>query len=115
MAEHAQDSSHGGTHIVSLWIYFSVFGALLMGTAATVGAAYIDLGRFNIVVALAIACVKASLVVLFFMHIFYSSKLTKTIVVAGFSTLLIMFFFTAADLIARGWFGNTPFMGVPGR
>jgi cytochrome c oxidase subunit 4 len=59
--------------------------------------------------------VKASLVILFFMHIFYSSKLTKTILVAGFATLLIMFFFTGADLLASGWFSGNSWIGVPGR
>lgn len=114
----AHDTDHSETHavhIVPLWIYFTVFGALMVGTAATVGAAYIDLGRLNIVVALLIACIKASLVVLFFMHIYYSSKLTKTILVAGIATLMIMFFFTGADLIASGWFSGTPWIGVPGR
>lgn len=115
MADHTQENHNHAVHIVPLWIYFSVFGALMVGTALTVGAAYVDLGRFNIVVALAIACVKASLVVLFFMHIYYSSKLTKTIVVAGLATLMIMFFFTGTDLIARGWFSGSNWTGVPGR
>ena len=105
----AADSHSGETHIVPLWIYFSVFGALLVGTLLTVAVARIDLKQFNLVVALLIACTKASLVVLFFMHVAYSSKLTKTIVIAGFCTLLILFFFTSTDLVSRGW------MGVPGR
>ena len=102
-------------HIVPLRTYFLVFTALLVGTAATVGAAYVDLGRFNIVVALAIACVKASLVVLFFMHLIYSSKLTKTIFICGLATLMILFFFTLLDLISRGFVGNSPWLNVPGR
>jgi cytochrome c oxidase subunit 4 len=114
MADHNEHSA-GGTHIVPLPIYFAVFGALLVGTGLTVWAATVDLGRFNIVLALLIACVKASLVVLFFMHIYYSSKMTKTVLVAGFATLLIMFFFTSADLIASGWFNGNPWIGVPGR
>lgn len=113
----SQPESHPShDHIVPVRVYLLVFGALIVGTIATVGAAYVDLGRFNIVVALLIACIKASLVVLFFMHIFYSSKLTKTIVVTGLCTLLIMFFFTGADLMARGWFfGTHEWIGVPGR
>ncbi len=115
MADHSEHPQHSD-HIVPVGVYFAVFGALMVGTAATVGAAYIDLGRFNIVVALLIACIKASLVVLFFMHIYYSSKLTKTIVITGLCTLFIMFFFTGADLLARGWFsGTTRWIGVPGR
>ncbi len=116
MAGPTQHTEGHKDHIVSPVVYFAVFGALMVGTALTVGAAYIDLGRYNIVLALLIACVKASLVVLFFMHVYYSSRLTKTIVVAGFSTLMIMFFFTGADLIARGWFSwGTSWIGVPGR
>ena len=115
MSDHTTNADTHAVHIVPLWIYFSVFGALMVGTALTVGAAYIDLGRFNIVLALLIACIKASLVVLFFMHVYYSSKLTKTIVIAGLATLMIMFFFTGMDLAARGTFGGNPWMGVPGR
>ena len=115
MSDHIDHAQNHAVHIVPLWIYFSVFGALMVGTALTVGAAYIDLGHFNIVLALFIACIKASLVVLFFMHVYYSSRLTKTIVLVGFATLLIMFFFTGTDLIARGWFSGNPWMGVPGR
>lgn len=112
----AQDKSNQHDHIVPVSVYLMIFGALMVGTAATVGAAFVDLGRWNIVVALLIACVKASLVVLFFMHIYYSSKFTKTILVCGFCTLFIMFAFTGMDLAASGWFSqSTPWIGVPGR
>lgn len=102
-------------HIVPVRTYILVFAALIVGTLLTYGVAFIDMGRFNIIVALLIACIKASLVVLFFMHILYSTRLTKAIVITGFCTLLILFFFTLTDLVSRGWFGNTSWMGVPGR
>jgi cytochrome c oxidase subunit 4 len=105
--EHSTQEHH--PHIVPVSTYLLVFGALLVGTAATVWAATIDLGRFNLIMALAIACTKASLVVLFFMHVAYSSRLTKAILISGFCTLLILFFFTSIDLSSRGW------VGVPGR
>jgi cytochrome c oxidase subunit 4 len=93
-----------------------VFLALLVGTALTFVAAKIDLGRYNIVVALLIACIKASLVILFFMHVYYSSKLTKAIVIGGLCTLIILFFFTLTDLATRGALhGTTNWVGVPGR
>jgi cytochrome c oxidase subunit 4 len=108
-------SSHSN-HIVSVWVYIAVFLALIVGTVLTWGVAHLDLGPFNLPVAIAIACVKASLVVLFFMHIYYSSKLTKTIVIAGFCTLFILFFFTLIDLVSRGFLaGGKNWVGVPGR
>lgn len=102
-------SSNAAHYIVPTRVYYGVFTALMVLTGVTVWIATIDLGRFNVLVALIIACIKASLVILFFMHVIYSSKLTKTIVVTGFATLFVMFFFTLADLLSRGW------MGVPGR
>jgi cytochrome c oxidase subunit 4 len=111
MSNHSSSS-----HIVSPWVYVGVFCALLAGTALTYFAATLDLGAFNLPVAILIACVKGSLVVLFFMHIYYSSKLTKTIVISGFCTLFILFFFTLIDLLSRGFIaGSHNWVGVPGR
>jgi len=88
-------------HIVPLRIYWGVFISLLVLTVVTTGIAYVDLGRFNLVVALAIAMFKATLVILFFMHVKYSTKLTKTIVASGFVFLLVLVFFTMTDLLTR--------------
>jgi cytochrome c oxidase subunit 4 len=92
-------------HIVSRKIYFLIFGALMVGTILTVVAARIDLDYIfhgaNTVVALTIAVFKATLVVLFFMHVRYSSRLTWVIVVAGIFWLAIMFVFTASDYMTR--------------
>src|SRR5271170_8238803 len=85
-AGHAENEQH----IVSPKIYFFIFLALLVGTAITIGASYLEMGPWNPVVAIAIACVKATLVVLFFMHIKYSSKLMKLTVGAGLFTFLIL-------------------------
>src|SRR5580658_9882716 len=74
---------HAEHHIVSPMTYLIIFVALLIGTAVTIGASYIDMGPWNPVIAIAIACAKATLVVLFFMHIKYSSKLMKLTVGAG--------------------------------
>ncbi len=113
--DHPAKTGHT-VHIVPLWIYLTVWISLLIGTVATWAIAYVDLGRFNIVVALLIACTKASLVILFFMHVIYSTKLVKTIVIAGLGTLMILFFFTTLDLTARGTLhGSHPWIGVPGR
>ena len=102
-------------HIVPVRVYIMVFTALMVLTAITAGIAFIDLGRLNLIVAIAIACLKASLVVLFFMHVAYSSKLTKAILISGLCTFLIMIVFTMFDLVSRGWTMSQPWMGVPGR
>lgn len=94
-------------HIVQRSTYFVIFGALMVGTALTVLAAFLDMDRVfpgaNTVVALTIAVVKGTLVVLYFMHVRYSTRLTWVIVVAGFFWLLIMFALTLSDYISRAW------------
>ena len=72
-------------------------------TATTTGAAFIDMGVFNPIVALAIAVLKAVLVILFFMHIRYSSKLMMLTVGAGFFTFIILVTMTLSDYISRNW------------
>jgi len=84
-------------------IYVAILLALLVGTALTVWASYVDLGFWNPIIALAIASTKAVLVVLFFMHVWYSSKLTKLTVFAGVFTFLILISLTLTDYISRAW------------
>ena len=83
--------------------YLIIFVALLVGTAITIGASYVDLGQWNPVVAIAIAVIKATLVVLFFMHIKYSSKLMKLTVGAGVFTFLILVGMSLSDYFTRAW------------
>ena len=91
-------------HIVSRKIYFAIFGALMVGTAATVGAAYIDLGgHLNTVLALTIAVIKATLVVLYFMHVRYSIRLVWVIVASALFWMAILFALTFSDYTTRGW------------
>ena len=90
-------------HIVSRKIYFIIFGALMVGTGLTIWVANFDLGRWNAVVALSIAVIKATLVVLYFMHVRYSSKLTWVFVAAGLMWLIILFALTLADYMTRPW------------
>jgi cytochrome c oxidase subunit 4 len=91
-------------HIVSKKVYFVIFGALMALTALTVFAANINLGseKLNTVVALTIAVTKAVLVVLYFMHVRYSSRLTWVVVAGGFLWLLIMVGLTLSDYLSRG-------------
>ena len=90
-------------HVTSKKTYFAIFGALLVLTYLTVAVARIDLGPFNTIVALLIAVSKAVLVVLFFMHVRYSTRLTKLVVVGGFVWLALLIGFTMADVATRGW------------
>ena len=90
-------------HIVGPGIYVAILLALLVGTALTVWASYVDLGFWNPIIALAITSTKAVLVVLFFMHVWYSSKLTKLTVIAGIFTFLILISLTLTDYISRAW------------
>lgn len=92
-------------HVVPVKVYLAVFGALMVLTAATVVAAYFDLGAMNNVVMLGIAVFKAALVVLFFMHVRYSTRLIPLVVVGGVFFLVILFGITMADYVSRGWLG----------
>jgi cytochrome c oxidase subunit IV len=93
-------------HIVSPRVYVAVFLALIALTAITVFAATVDLGRWNTPVALSIAVTKAVLVVLFFMHVKYSSRLVSLALGAGLLWLLMMIAGVVADYLTRGWVGT---------
>ena len=92
-------------HVVPLPVYLAVFGALMVGTALTVWAAHMDFGALNTPVALAIACSKAALVVLFFMHVKYSPRLIGLVVVVSILFLAILFLITLSDYWTRNWLG----------
>jgi cytochrome c oxidase subunit 4 len=90
-------------HIVPRSTYYMIFAALMVGTAATVGAAFVDLGPMNDVVALSIAVAKATLVVLFFMHVKYSTRLTWAVVAGSVLWLGILIALTLGDYLTRPW------------
>ena len=91
-------------HIVPVRIYVTIFAALLVGTGLTVFAAFIDFPwQFNTIVALTIAVTKATLVVLYFMHVRYSPRLVWVIVAAALFWMAIMFSLTFSDYFTRGW------------
>jgi cytochrome c oxidase subunit IV len=90
-------------HIVSPKIYYAIFIALVVLTVVTWSIAKLDLGRMNAVVAMTIAVIKATLVVLYFMHVRYSSRLTWVFVGAGFFWLAMMVALTMSDYMTRGW------------
>ncbi len=109
-AAHSVDSAdHAHGHIAPVSMYLLIFGALMLGTAITVAVAYVDLGFFNTAVALGVAVTKATLVVLYFMHVRWASRLTWVVIVASLFWLMLMFSIGMTDYLSRGW------MGVPGR
>jgi cytochrome c oxidase subunit 4 len=91
-------------HIVPIRVYVMIFLALLVGTALTVVAAFYDFPwQLNTVIALTIASVKGTLVVLYFMHVRYSSRLVGVIVISALFWMGILFALTFADYLTRGW------------
>lgn len=89
--------------IVPIRIYLIIFGALMVLTATTTWMAFLNLGRLNTVAALVIAVIKALLVALFFMHVRYSSRLTRIVVAGGLMWLVILIALTMGDYLTRGW------------
>ena len=89
-------------HVAPKSMYYGIFGALMVLTAVTVGVAFLNLGTLNFPVAIAIAITKATLVILFFMHAKYSSKLTQLFVGMSFFFLLILLTLTLTDYLSRG-------------
>ena len=89
------------THAPSRKVYLLIFVTLVCLTLLTVDVAFYNLGILNIYIAMAIAVTKSTLVVMYFMHVRYSPKLTWIFVGAGIFWLLIMFVLTAADYITR--------------
>ena len=87
----------------SVRTYIVVFVALLLLAALTTGIAYVNLGKFNTIAALAIAVIKMCLVGLFFMHLWYSPGLTRIVVLAGFFWLALMVSFILTDVFTRSW------------
>ena len=90
-------------HISPKSTYVAIFTALLVLTVVTVAVAFVDLGLLNFPVAIGIAILKASLVILFFMHVKYSSQLTKLIVAGAFFFLIVLLGLTLTDYLSRGW------------
>jgi cytochrome c oxidase subunit 4 len=94
-------------HVAPKSLYYLVFMALMVGTALTVLVAKFDLGPLNNIVMLTVACAKALLVVLYFMHVRWGTRLTWVVAGSGFFWLLILFGLTMADYMSRGWVTGT--------
>ena len=90
-------------HIVPKHVYYTIFGILMICTYITVQMAFLDLGVLNVVAALTIAVFKATLVVLYFMHVKYGTRLTWAVVVGGIFWLGILLVLTLSDYLTRSW------------
>lgn len=102
-SDHSAAPGHVHGHVTPLGVYLAIFGALMVLTVVTVLVAYVNLGQLNKVVALSIASFKATLVILYFMHVKYASRLTKLFAVTGFFILAILLGLTMVDYISRMW------------
>jgi cytochrome c oxidase subunit 4 len=90
-------------HVVPKRIYFVIFGSLLALTALTTGMAHVNLGPWNTIVALVIACCKATLVVLFFVHLRWSTRLMRVVLLSALLWLVILISLTTTDFFSRDW------------
>lgn len=89
-------------HVSPVSLYLTIFGALMVLTGVTVGAAYVDLGIFNFSVAIAIAIFKATLVIWYFMHVKWQSHMTKLTLATGLFFLAILLGMSLIDYASRG-------------
>ena len=88
-------------HVVPVRVYVTIFALLLALTAVTTSVAFVDLGRLNVVIMLTIAVTKATLVILYFMHVRYGDRLTWIVVASGFVWLLLLIGLTMSDILTR--------------
>lgn len=102
--DHETYTGHAAPHHrASIATYFAVFATLMVLTILTVWVSRIDLGGMNTVVAMAVAIVKASVVILWFMHVIHSPRLTWIVIIASFLWLAVLFVLTFSDYLTRGW------------
>ena len=94
--------AHATPHVVPVRLYLTVFAVLLVLTAVTTAVAFVDLGRLNVVIMLTIAMVKATLVVLYFMHVRWSDQLVWLVVGGAIAWLLLLVVLVTGDLAIRG-------------
>ncbi|HET6345171.1 MAG TPA: cytochrome C oxidase subunit IV family protein [Myxococcota bacterium] len=101
---HHGETDHSGHHVSSMATLLGVFGALIVLTVVTVAVAYVDLGEFNLFVALGIATLKATLVALFFMHLAYDSGFNR---LAFFGSIFFVLLFVGITLMDSGQYQAT--------
>jgi len=90
-------------HVIPTRVYYTIFAILMACTGLTVWIAFLDLGPLNTIAALGIAVFKATLVVLFFMHVKYSTRLTWAVVLGSVFWFGILIALTMSDYLTRAW------------
>ena len=90
-------------HVIPKKVYYTIFGILMLCTYLTVQIAFFDLGPLNTIAAVGIAVLKATLVVLFFMHVKYSTRLTWAVVLGSIFWFGILVVLTMSDYLTRVW------------
>lgn len=96
------NSDDHSNHVLPLWIYIAVFSALIVLTVTTVAVAQVDLGgTANLIIAMVVACIKAGLVALFFMHLLYDKKIYLYVFMSSLVCLAIFIIFTSFDIFRR--------------
>jgi cytochrome c oxidase subunit 4 len=101
-------SKSATAHVSPISLYITIFLALMVLTAVTVAAAFVNLGQFNFLVAMIIAGFKASLVIWYFMHVKYQSSLTKLTVATGLFFLAILLGMMLIDYSSKGFIPMLP-------
>ena len=96
---HASDSGHHGPSVGTYWV---VIVALMVLLIITLGAAAVDLGAMNLPIAMAIAVVKAAIVMTYFMHLKFSSAVVRTFALMALVFLVLLWLFPMADFMSRG-------------
>lgn len=115
--QHSGQHAHAQAehHVVPLRVYVTIFVSLLVLMFLTIAARFVNFGpQFNVLIAMVIAIAKTALIVLYFMHVRYNSRLVQIFAAATFLWLVILFAFTIGDYLARDWpdparpLGNAP-------
>lgn len=102
--DHETYTGHAAPHHrASIGAYLLVFAALMIMTVITVAVSRVDLGAWNTLVAMGIAVLKATIVILWFMHVIHSPRMTWIVVISSFLWLGVLFVLTFADYLTRVW------------
>ena len=98
--DHAHSSDHDSPHVVPVWLLAGILGALLVLTFVTVAVTWVDLGRLNLVIAMVIATVKASLVLLYFMHLRWDRPFNAIVFISSLVLVMLFVILSLMDSLA---------------
>lgn len=99
--EDGEEEEHADHHVIPISTYLAVLGILFVGTVITVWVSLYDMGRWNMIIAMAVASCKAFFVLAYFMHLKYDNLLNRVIFLSAFAFLLLLFAFSMGDIVSR--------------